>query len=692
MEKLSQEIDRWRYQYHVLDQPEVTDEVYDSLMEELRKLEEEFPHLRLPYSPTQRVGGEPLAKFRKIRHRLRQWSFDDVFDFAELKKWEEKIEKIKNQSAAAREKLDYCAELKIDGLKVILTYEKGIFVRGATRGDGITGEEVTENLKTIESLPLRLKQPVSCVVVGECFLSKKELERINRQRKKDGVSLFANSRNAAAGSIRQLDPKIVAGRKLDSFIYDLDWLEKEKNSSWDFPATQTEELEFLKKLGFKTNPFSRLCRNILEIENYYKNWARKRNQEEYEIDGIVIKVNSQKIQDALGYTGKSPRWGVAYKFPAEQVTTVVEAIRLQIGRTGALTPVAVLRPVRVAGSTVSRATLHNEDEIRRLELKIGDTVVIQKAGDVIPEVVTVLKNLRTGKEMAFRIPKSCPICGGPLKKETLNSKSQKKSANYYCLNRNCLAIEKERIIHFVSKKGFNLEGLGEKIVKQLMAEGLVINPADIFKLKKGDLEPLERFAEKSAQNIITAIEKSKKITLEKFLFALGIRHIGEETAVLISKAFQGELENTDFPRLEIKNISDIIRFFPNLTQENWQRIKGLGEKSAASLRQWFNQKNHLVQLEQMSQSGVEIFPEKRRKTPKRLRGKTLVLTGELGSFTRDRAKDIIRKEGGEISSTVSSRTDYLLAGENPGSKYQKALALGIRVIDEEEFRKLVGLE
>ncbi|MBU2028498.1 NAD-dependent DNA ligase LigA, partial [Patescibacteria group bacterium] len=345
IEKLSREIDRLRYQYHVLDNPEVTDEVYSSLMEELRELEEKFPQFKSAYSPTQRVGGKPLDKFVKTKHAVRQWSFDDVFDFPELAKWEEKIAKIQAKSIAVKEKLDYCCELKIDGLKVILTYEKGIFVRGATRGDGTIGEDVTENLKTIRSIPLKLNQPISCIVVGECFLAKKELERINKIRKKNGEPLFANSRNAAAGSIRQLDPKVVAGRKLDSFIYDLEYLEG-KNQ---IPLKQTEELEFLKKLGFKTNPDYKFCKNIAEISDYYRNWTQKKEQEEYGIDGVMIKVNSRRIQEALGYTGKAPRFGVAYKFPAEKATTIVEDIQLQVGRTGAITPVAKLRPVRVAG-------------------------------------------------------------------------------------------------------------------------------------------------------------------------------------------------------------------------------------------------------------------------------------------------------------------------------------------------------
>lgn len=546
IEKLREEIDRDRYLYHVLDSPQVSDDVYDSLMRELRGLEEEHPELKSPDSPSQRIGGKPLAKFEKVRHKHRQWSLDDAFSFEEVGAWEEKIIKMlkKNQSSAfpSRTKVrdsskssffpEYCAEIKIDGLKIILTYENGLFVRGATRGDGVVGEDVTEQIKTIQSVPLRLTKDIDLTVVGEGWMRKKDLDEINRERGKKGEPLFANSRNAAAGSIRQLDPKVTASRKLDSYIYDIDEIKGE------FPVVQIEELKLLDELGFKVNKNYKLCHNLEEIEDLFRSWQPKRNKQEYGIDGLVIKINSKKLQDALGYTGKSPRWAIAYKFIPEKVTTVVEDIKVQVGRTGVLTPVAHLKPVGVAGSTVSRATLHNEDEINRLDIRIGDTVVIHKAGDVIPEVVEVLRNLRTGKEKKFHVPAHCPICGGPVRREEIKiGKKGKESAAYYCLNKKCFAVEREKIIHSVSKKGFDIEGLGDKIVEQLMNGGLVSSPADIFELTKGDLEPLERFAEKSADNLVKAIEKSKQIGLAKFLFALGIRHVGEETADLLAKEF-----------------------------------------------------------------------------------------------------------------------------------------------------------
>lgn len=672
--KLSAEIDKLRHEYHVLDKPDVTDEVYDSLMAELRDLEEQFPALRLADSPTQRIGGMPLDKFVKVKHQTRQWSFDDVFSFSELQKWEEKIERmIEKIPELAAEKIEFVCEIKIDGLKIILTYENGFFVQGATRGDGIIGENVTENLKTIQSIPLKLSENVSGVFVGECWLSKKELQRINVEREKKGELLFANSRNAAAGSIRQLDPKIAAARKLSSFIYDIDLL------SGELPATQMVELELLKKLGFKVNTETQLCKNIQEIEQFYQAWIAKKDKQDYGIDGVVIKINSRKIQEALGYTGKSPRWGVAYKFPAEKVTTVVEDIKVQVGRTGALTPLAHLRPVKVAGSTVSRATLHNEDEIARLDIRIGDTVVIHKAGDVIPEVVEVLKGLRTGTEKKFQMPKACPICGGPVARKA-------GEAATYCLNSKCFAVEKEKIIHFVSKKGFNIDGLGEKIVEQLMNEGLLANAGEIFELALGDLLPLERFAEKSAENLIAAIEQSRKITLEKLIFALGIRHVGEETGVLIAQNLELVTDR------KVDSLENILEIFPEISVDQWMEIKGIGEKSAASLVEWFADKENLQILEKMQLAGVRIVPSEivAGKAGGKLTGKTFVLTGELTSFTRDEAKDIIRKAGGAISSSVSAKTDFVLAGENPGSKLQKAQELGVRIIDEQGFKELLN--
>ncbi|MFZ2188295.1 MAG: NAD-dependent DNA ligase LigA [Candidatus Moraniibacteriota bacterium] len=752
IQKLSAEINKLRHEYHDLDKPDLTDEVYSSLMAELKGLEEKYPQWKFLDSPTQRIGGKPLDKFQKVLHKTRQWSFNDAFNLEEMVKWEEKtlrlISKSKvpipknklefgfNTDSIPNTKPDYVCELKIDGLKVILTYENGDFVRGATRGDGVIGEDVTENLKTIFNIPLKLNQPINCIVVGECFMGKKELVRINKLRAKKGEALFANSRNAAAGSIRQLDPKVASERRLECFVYDIDMLEISKSkfpmsnkiknpnvkeeSNIKLPQTQIEELELLEELGFRVNEHYRLCESVEEIENYYQEWTRKKDKEDFGIDGVVVKINSRLIQEKLGYTGKSPRWGIAYKFPAEKVTTVVEDIGVQVGRTGALTPVAHLRPVLVAGSMVSRATLHNEDEIRRLDVRIGDTVVVQKAGDVIPEITEALVGLRTGKEKVFVMPQVCPICGGPVRKEIIGGKPARnatparsdatasgehsvagggtESAALYCANPKCFAVEKEKIIHFVSKKGFNIDGLGEKIVEQLIGEGVISDMAEIFELKKGDLEPLERFAEKSADNLILAIEKSKHIALDKFLYALGIRYAGEETALLITGAINREFQNPNFQfqindqmsNFKITNLADIIKFFPLIKKEDWMGIKGIGDKSAESLNQWFSDMENVKMLEKMRESGVEILIDNEKKeVNEKIWGKTFVLTGEAENFTRDVLKDMIRKAGGSVSSSVSKNTDYVIAGENPGSKYGKAKELGVRIIDEEEFRRMI---
>ncbi|MDI6777584.1 MAG: NAD-dependent DNA ligase LigA [Patescibacteria group bacterium] len=707
IEKLRREIDRFRYEYHVLDKPEISDEVYDSLMRELRNLEEKYPELRSPDSPSQRIGGKPLAKFEKVRHKHRQWSLDDAFSFSELQAWEEKIVRMLGKKGI-REKPEYCAEIKIDGLKIILTYEKGLLKQAATRGDGIIGENVTEQVRTIQSVPLKLNMDIDIIVVGEAWMKKSDLEKLNRERMKNNLPLFANSRNAAAGSIRQLDPKITAKRKLSSYVYDIDEIHITQGKKNGFPEAQVEELKLLENLGFKVNENYKLCRNLKEIQKIYESWEHKRSKQEYGIDGVVVKINSNDFQKQLGYTGKSPRWAVAYKFVPEKVTTVVEDIKVQVGRTGALTPVAHLRPVQVAGSIVSRATLHNEDEIKRLDIRIGDTVVIHKAGDVIPEVVEVLKNLRTGKEKKFHMPTRCPICGGRVRRHITHNmehgtktkkcrKGQKEgvlhapcsmlhenlSAAHYCQNKKCFAIEKENIIHFVSRKGFDIEGLGEKVVEQLMNEGLVSNTADIFELKTGDLKSLERFAEKSADNLVQAIEKAKKIEFPKLLFALGIRHVGEETAVLISHNMEHGTWN------KINNLSDIINIFSKTRKDKWLNIKGIGEKSAESLVDWFGNKENLKLLGKMKKLGVQVKISKFHVPSSMFHDKSFVLTGELETMTRDEAKEKIRALGGDISTSVSKNTDYVVVGKNPGSKYDKARELGVKTTDENRFLKLL---
>jgi DNA ligase (NAD+) len=751
IEKLRAELDRHRSLYHVLDAPEISDEAYDSLFHELIALEREFPEFESKTSPTRRVGDAPLTKFEKVRHAHRQWSFDDVFDFGELKAWEEKMKRIlfkfQVSSFKLQDDIEYCCELKIDGLKMILTYEEGMLVRAATRGDGEVGEDVTQNVRTIQSVPLVLHEPVNMTVVGEIWLPGKELERINAERIASGEPVFANARNAAAGTIRQLDSKVAASRKLDSFVYDIDQIKvtsnqkpvtKKENSgdlitNYQLPITQAEELQVLQKLGFKVNSHYKVCNNIDEVQSYYEEWTEKRHALPYGLDGVVLKVNSREMQGALGYTGKSPRFGIAYKFPAEEATTVVEDISVQVGRTGVLTPVAHLRPVRIAGSTVSRATLHNADEIARLDVRIGDTVVLRKAGDIIPEVVSVVTTLRNGSEKSYQFPTMCPVCGSevsklglqkkgfqtavaPLKQRNDRSEEQEarisgrtapkaerslihESVASYCTNENCYAMERERIIHAVGRKGLDIDGLGEKIIEQLMDEGLVSDLADIFELTIGDLLPLERFAEKKADKIILAIERSKQVRLDKFLFALGIRHVGEETADLIMKDIikKFQIPNSKFQNkseirnTEMKNPRDIADVFSRMTEEDWTEVKGIGEKSAESIAEWFRDEKHQLILSRMAELGVEIvLPELQENEESLLfAGKSFVLTGELASFTRDAAKSMIKERGGSVTGSVSKKTDFVVAGENPGSKLDKAKELGVAVLDETKFKELI---
>ena len=684
IEKLRVEVERLRYRYHVLNDPGVTDETYTSLRHELLRLEEKYPQFKIANSPTDRIAGKPLDKFKKINHLVRQWSLDDAFDLAELKDWESKNIRILEKLTGKKIKLDYVAEIKIDGLHIVLTYRKGILETGATRGDGIIGEDVTQNIKTIESMPLVLPEKVDIIVEGECWLSKSELERINREREKNKEQLFANARNAAAGSIRQLDPRIAASRKLDSFLYQIHPV---AGGNFSFnPKTQVEKLEILEKLKFKVLKQYKYCQDISEIADFFGNFAKKKNKLPFGVDGLVVKVNSLEYQNILGYTGKSPRWGVAYKFPAETTTTVILDIKIQVGRTGALTPVAMLKPVAIAGSVVSRATLHNEDEIKKLDIRIGDTVVLRKAGDVIPEVVEVIKNLRSGKEKVFKMPEKCPICGSPIEKRYLDK--GKREAATYCSNKKCFAQEREKLIHFASKKGFSIEGLGEKIVAQLMEIGLINDFSDIFRIKEGDLVELERFGELSAKNFVTAAEGSKKIKISKFITALGIRYIGEESAILAA----GKLEQNILKNAELLTPGELFEQAKKYSVENWQEVKGIGSKAATSLYQYFQDRNNLKEFDNLGKLGVRIIIDKNtgKKTESKIEGKAFVFTGTLGNLSRDNAKETVRSLGGVISGSVSKNTDYVVAGSDPGSKIEKAKQLGVKILTEKQFLELLN--
>ncbi len=692
---LTKAIEKHRRLYHTLDKPEMSDEAYDSLVKELEGIERQYPELKTADSPTVRVGGEPLKEFVKVRHAVPQWSFDDVFDLEELRKWDERVRNFMRKAGlgdgtgASGEKLEYCCELKIDGLKIILTYENGSLIQAATRGDGSVGEDVTNNVRTIRDVPLSLKRPIEeLVVVGEIWMSVKDLERVNRDRAAEGEPLYANTRNLAAGSLRQLDPKITATRNLDSFIYDIDRIGEEKGERRKEKgvSTQHEELELLAALGFNVNPHWKVCANVDEIQAYYESWTKKRHDLDYQLDGIVIKVDSRAIQEALGYTGKSPRWGVAYKFPAEQVTTVLEDIVFQVGRTGVITPVAVMKPVQVAGSTVSRATLHNEDEIKRLDVRIGDTVILQKSGDVIPDIMGVVKELRpsaVAKAGPFKWPSRIQACGGDGAIERVPGE-----AAWRCVNKDSFDQIKRRFHYFTSKKCFDIDGLGPQTLDLLIEAGLVSSFDDIFTLKKGDLLALPRFAELSADNLIASIEKAKKVTLPRFLASLSIPQVGEETAYDVAKHFGNRaLQSTV---AEGKRGTEAIGSIIAASREDFESIYGVGEVVARSLTDWFADKenkglvkNLLKQIEIVDDPAVSG-------ASKKLEGKSFVFTGSLPTLERETAQKMVRDNGGDVSSSVSKKTSYVVAGSDAGSKLDKARGLGVKIITEDEFVKMVG--
>lgn len=659
--KLRETIEKYRYEYHVLNKSSISEEALDSLKKELFDLEEEYPELITPDSPTQRVAGAPLPEFKKVAHKVAQWSFNDAFNEDDIKKFDERVKNYLKREGVATSNIEYTSELKIDGLKVVLEYENGLLKTGATRGDGKVGEDVTQNVKTIESIPLKIKENVDVIVEGEVYMPKNRFEKINEKLKKDGGELYSNPRNIAAGTLRQLDSKIVAERGLDSFIYDLAKYDKEIK-------TQYEELNFLKQMGFKVNSHFKLCKNIDEVISFWKEWERKKDKQNYLIDGVVVKVNEKKLQDILGYTGKAPRFGIALKFPAEQVTTVVEDIILQVGRTGVLTPVAHLRPVSVAGSTVSRATLHNEDEINRLDVRIGDTVILQKAGDVIPDIVSVVKEMRTGKERKFIWPKFVPDCGGKGEIERIQGQSAWK-----CKDKNSFIQKKRRLYHFASKQAFNIEGLGPKIIDALLEAELISTFDDIFTLKKGDLLALPRFAEKSVDNLLESINKARNVTLPRLIVSLSIPNVGEETAFLLSKEF-GSIEK-----------------LKNLKIERLEQIEGIGPIVAQSIVDWFKDKENIKILNKLLKH-IKIIPTSSFELPalsSKLSKKTFVLTGTLKTMTRDEAKEKIRALGGSVSSSVSKETDFVVVGENAGSKYDNALKFGVKILSESEFEKML---
>jgi DNA ligase (NAD+) len=666
IEKLKKVINHHRYLYHVLNKQEISDSALDSLKHELYKLEQQFPEFITPDSPTQRVAGQPLKEFKKVEHKIPMLSIEDIFSERELQDWEDYLKRLEPTA-----KFEYFAELKIDGFAITLIYQNGIFMTGATRGNGRVGEDVSQNLKTIESIPLKLEirggisdkkieenlrkliRKGIIEIRGEVYMEKKAFEKFNKELEKKGQKPYANPRNLAAGSIRQLDPKLAASRPLKFLAYDIvSDIGQNKHS---------QEHQILPILGFKTDS-GKICQNLSDIVNFWRETAKKREILPYQIDGVVISINDNFLFQKLGVAGKSPRATRALKFSPKQATTQVLDIKVQVGRTGAVTPIAYLKPVQVGGVTITRATLHNEDEIKRLGVRIGDTVIVERAGDVIPAVAKVIPELRTGKEKIFHFPKTCPICQTKLIRPT-------GEAVWRCPNSNCPARKREKLYFFASKKAFDIEGLGPKIIDQLLDENLISQAPDLFALREGDLIPLERFAEKSAKNLVEAIQKSKEIPLARFIFSLGIRHVGEETAIDLANFF-GSLEN-------LKKAS----------KTDLEKIPDIGEKVAESIYDWFQSKKNLKFIEDLIKAGVKIL--KPEKIGKKLEGKTFVLTGVLETMTRNEAEKKIRLLGGHPSSSISKQTDFLIVGKEPGSKLKKAKELGVKIIDEKEFLKMI---
>ena len=650
-------LNQYGYEYYVLDQPSVPDAEYDKLLRELQQLEQEFPELITEDSPTQRVGGEPLDSFQKVQHNVPMLSLGNAFNEQDLRDF------AKRASNGTEETVTFVCELKIDGLAISLTYENGKFVRGATRGDGTTGEDITTNLKTIRSIPLSIKEQGTLEVRGEAFMPHKSFLALNEAREEREEEPFANPRNAAAGSLRQLDPKIADKRNLDIFLYGV--------GEWAGSAitSHSERLEQLKELGFKTNPEWKKCSTIEEVIEYVNYWTEERPNLSYEIDGIVVKIDNLDQQEELGYTARSPRWAIAYKFPAEEAITKLREIELSIGRTGVITPTAILDPVKIAGSTVQRATLHNEDLIREQDIRIGDTLVIKKAGDIIPKVVRTLTEKRTGEEQKFQMPTECPACGSELVR-------LEEEVALRCINPNCPAQLMEGLIHYVSRNAMNIDGLGEKVVMQLFQEKLIHTMADLYRLDRAELLRLERMGEKSVTNLLESIEASKENSLERLIFGLGIRFIGVKAA----KTLAMEFETMD--ALRQANFDDLIA------------VDEIGDKMADSIVQYFSEEKVTELLDDLRDLNLNMEYKGSRKSEidnneSVFAGKTVVLTGKMEQFSRNEAKELIESMGGAVTGSVSKKTDILIAGIDAGSKYDKAQKLGIEIWDEQQLKNVV---
>lgn len=665
VKKLREEIEYHNYRYYVLDSPVISDAEYDALMRELKELEAKYPELITPDSPTQRVGFKPAEGFKEVPHKEPMLSLDDATDEEEVKEFDKRIKRFLNLPENIS--LEYVVELKIDGLAVELVYEDGMLTIASTRGDGYVGEDIINNIKTIKSIPLKLRKfeedalevPKRIDIRGEVYLNKDEFRRINEERISKKEIPFANPRNAAAGSLRQLDPQVTAKRKLDIFFYGVGYVEGYKFS------TQWEVLQSLKKWGLKINPYVKVASNIEEAISYHHQIESIRDTLPYEIDGVVIKINDLSLWDKLGLKARSPRYAIAYKFAPTQSTTKLKDVQFQVGRTGAVTPVAILEPVKIGGVVVERATLHNEDFIKNLDIRIGDYVLVQRAGDVIPEIVMPIKERRTGQEKEISFPKHCPICGTPLVKKP-------GEAIWRCPNKGCYAQGVRKLLHFASRNAMNIEGLGDKVAKDLLDKGIVQNPADLYYLKVEDFLKLSGFAYKKAKNLWQAIQKSKVVPLAKFIYALGIRHVGEAMAQILAEKF--------------KSLEKLMK----ATSADLMAIPGIGPEAAKSIVDFFKDEDNKNMIDRLLQAGITLVEDKeRREMPKILEGYTFVFTGGLENFTREEAKELILNLGGKVTDSVSKNVSFVVVGKDPGTKYQKALSLGVKTLSEKEFLDLL---
>jgi len=653
IKKLREEIKYHEKKYYVDNDPQISDYEFDLLVKELENLENQFPDLITPESPTQRVGEQPLAGFASVTHRMPMLSLDNCYSIEELREFEERIKKI-----ILSQKIEYVVELKIDGLGISIIYRQGKYFQAVTRGDGFRGDDVTPSVKTIRSLPLEIDDSREVEVRGEIYLPFKSFLAINKEREKNGEPLFANPRNAAAGSLRLLDPRQVSSRKLDVFLYYIFIEGREMESQW-------QNMQMLKKLGFKTNPHSHLCHSLDEVIAYWQEWCQRRDSLDYDVDGVVIKVNSTQHRLQLGSTAKFPRWAISFKFPARQATTKIKDIVIQVGRTGALTPVALLEPVKLAGITISRSTLHNEDEIKRKDIRIGDYVLIERSGDVIPKVVSVMKERRSGHEVPFVFPRRCPVCHTAVYKPEGEAVAR-------CPNPSCPARLRESLLHFASRRAMNIEGLGEAVLDQLLEKKLVKAIPDLYSLKLENLVKMERMGFKSSQNLLEEIEKSKKREVSRLIYALGVRYVGERTAQILASHF--------------KSIDNLQR----ASLEELTHVEGIGSKVAESIVFFFKQPANIELLRKLKEAGLNFKVKEEKEGAKPLAGQAFVLTGKLTTLTRDEASYIIEELGGTVSSSVTKKTNYVVVGESPGSKLRRAQELGIPLLNEQEFLKLTG--